>query len=154
MSSSYQVDLYGLLPVLFIVDAGVVDNDVQMPKRVDCALECVCSAETKSHQWTTSDTGTASRTARAQSFSAHSPITSNQSWKASLPPGYIHYDRVMIGLERGTHTKSLPSWECTVYTRTGVIYSITVCWATPSSTAGTPNTLLMFTLIKIRCVCL
>lgn len=39
--SSHQVDLYGLLPVLFIVDAGVVDGDVQATKLVHCTLEGV-----------------------------------------------------------------------------------------------------------------
>lgn len=50
MSSSYQVDLYGLLPVFLIVDTGVVDNDVQTTKLVYCALECVYWTETKFHQ--------------------------------------------------------------------------------------------------------
>lgn len=38
---SYQVDLYRLLPVLLIVDAGVVDNYVQATKEVHGALEGV-----------------------------------------------------------------------------------------------------------------
>lgn len=38
-SLSYQVDINGLAPVLLIVDAGIVDNDVQMTKGVHCRLE-------------------------------------------------------------------------------------------------------------------
>lgn len=38
---SHQVDLDGLLPVLLIVDAGVVDNDVQAAERVHRFLEGV-----------------------------------------------------------------------------------------------------------------
>lgn len=39
VSVSYQVDLNGLAPVLLIVDAGIVDNDVQLTKCVHCPLE-------------------------------------------------------------------------------------------------------------------
>lgn len=39
VSLSYQVDLNGLAPVLLIVDAGIVDNDVQLTKGVHCPLE-------------------------------------------------------------------------------------------------------------------
>lgn len=40
--SSYQVDADGLLPVLLVVDAGVVDDDVQMSEQVCSLLEGVC----------------------------------------------------------------------------------------------------------------
>lgn len=39
---SYQVHLDGLLPVLLIVDAGVVDDDVQTSKLVHGLLEGIC----------------------------------------------------------------------------------------------------------------
>lgn len=41
VSLSYQVDLNGLAPVLLIVDAGIVDNDVQLTKGVHCPLESI-----------------------------------------------------------------------------------------------------------------
>lgn len=53
--SSYQIDLYGLFPVLFIVDAGVVDNDVQTTKLVYRPVKCIYSTKTKSNQWMTWD---------------------------------------------------------------------------------------------------
>lgn len=40
---SYQVDINGLLPVLLIVDTGVVDNNVQAAKHVHRLLEGLCS---------------------------------------------------------------------------------------------------------------
>lgn len=39
---SYQVDVDGLLPVLLVVDAGVVDDDVQTSKQLHGLLEGVC----------------------------------------------------------------------------------------------------------------
>lgn len=44
-SLSYQVDINGLAPVLLIVDAGIVDNDVQMTKGVHCPLEGIWSKQ-------------------------------------------------------------------------------------------------------------
>lgn len=41
VSLSYQVDLNSLAPVLLIVDAGIVDNDVQLTKGVHCPLESI-----------------------------------------------------------------------------------------------------------------
>lgn len=42
VSSTYQIDLNSLLPVVFVVDARVVDHDVQMAERVHGGLERVC----------------------------------------------------------------------------------------------------------------
>lgn len=41
VSLAYQVDLNGLAPVLLIVDASIVDNDVQLTKCVHCPLESI-----------------------------------------------------------------------------------------------------------------
>lgn len=46
VSSTYQIDLNSLLPVVFVVDARVVDHDVQMAERVHGGLERVCGTET------------------------------------------------------------------------------------------------------------
>lgn len=48
----------GLLPVLFVSDAGVVDDDVQTAKLAHGALEGVCCTETRNQNGVISDANT------------------------------------------------------------------------------------------------
>lgn len=55
---SYQVHLDGLLPVLLVVDTGVVDDDVQTSKLVHGLLEGICPHN--KHQELVQDSGSGS----------------------------------------------------------------------------------------------